>query len=86
MNEYSKLLKQEAFTNQKIFWDVKDINNLSDKSIVERILLYGNMQQFRNIVKNLTEFEKIYNQIKSGRNSLTPIVKNYVDKYVKYYS
>lgn len=86
MNEYSKLLKQEAFTNQKIFWDVKDINNLSDKSIVERILLYGNMQQFRNIVKNLTEFEKIYNQIKSERNSLTPIVKNYVDKYVKYYS
>jgi len=86
MNEYSKLLKQEAFTNQKIFWDVKDINNLSDKSIVERILLYGNIQQFRNIVKNLTEFEKIYNQIKSGRNSLTPIVKNYVDKYVQYYS
>lgn len=86
MNKYSNLLKKEALKNKKIFWDVKDINNLSDRSIVERVLLYGNIQQFRNITKDLEEFKKVYRLIKSGRNSLTPIVENYVEKYVQYHS
>lgn len=87
MNQYSQLLKKEALKNKKIFWDTPNIHTLSDNSIVERILIYGNISQFRNITKNLDEFKKIYFNIKNKkRNSLTPIVINYVDKYIKYNS
>lgn len=86
MDKYTKLLKKEALSNRKIFWDIEDIEKLSDRSIVERVLVYGNIEQFRNITKDLESFKKVYKIIKTSRNSLSPIVENYVDKYVKYHS
>lgn len=85
MNSYDKLLKKQAKKNKKIFWDTDNINNLSKEAIVERILLYGNMKQFRKITKNKEDFKRIYTDIKQKkRNSLTPLIINYVDLYLEY--
>ena len=87
MGPYNKLLLQQAKDNKKIFWDIANINILSEEAIVERILLYGDINQFRTITKNKEEFKKIYTAIKNKkRNSLTPIVKNYVNLYLRYHA
>lgn len=84
MQRYSELLRNEANSNRKIFWDVSSIDNLSDSAIVERILSYGDMEQFKDITKDTVSFKKVYYEIKSKkRNNLSPMVINYVDLYLK---
>jgi len=86
MKTYSQILKREALKNKKIFWDVpkEDIKKLSDVALVERILNYGNMDQFRNIIKDRESFTKIYSEIKNKkRSNLSPLTTNYVDLYLK---
>ena len=86
MKTYSQILKREALKNKKIFWDVpkEDIKKLSDVALVERILNYGNMDQFRNIIKDRESFTKIYSEIKNKkRSNLSPLTTNYVDLYLR---
>jgi hypothetical protein len=85
MDSYDKLLKKQAKTNRKIFWDIDNIDNLSREAIVERILLYGSIKQFKKITKNKEHFKRIYKNIRQRkRNSLTPLIINYVDLYLEY--
>lgn len=84
MNKYSQLLRKEALKNKKLFWDISDINHLSDEAIIERMLNYGDMKEFRIITKDKVTFSEIYKQIKKKkRSNLTPIVINYTDLYLK---
>lgn len=85
MINYSEILRGEAL-KKKIFWDVdKDkLGDLSDLAITERILNYGDINQFRNIVKYRKSFTKVYKDLKEDRRcNLSPMVINYVDLYLK---
>lgn len=84
MKKYSRLLQQEADKDRKIFWDISTIKKLSDPAIVERILNYGDISQFKNIIKDRDSFVNVYRKIKEKRrNNLSPLVINYVDLYLK---
>lgn len=86
MNNYSEILKKEALKNNKIFWDVdKDkLRDISDLAITERILNYGDIDQFRNIAKYREPFTKAYKEIREKKRcNLSPMVINYVDLYLK---
>jgi hypothetical protein len=86
MKTYSQVLKREALKNKKIFWDIpkEDIINLSDAALVERILNYGNMDQFRNIVKDKESFTNIHLKIRNKKRcNLSPLTINYVDLYLR---
>jgi len=84
MKKYSELLQQEASKNKEIFWDISNIEKLSESAIVERILNYGDISQFKDITKDRNSFTNVYNRIKEKkRNNLSSLVINYVDLYLK---
>jgi hypothetical protein len=79
------------FIKQKpyLVWHVKNLDNLSEESIVEHTLNYGDFDDVRKLFEILT-IEKVAEifrkQIKKKRSNYTPKVKNYFtllfNKYV----
>jgi len=84
MEQYSQILKQQANINPTIFWDVRDINTLSDTAIVERILSHGNMEQLRNISQEKIPFSNIFEEIKTRRRrNLSKKTINFINLYLQ---
>ena len=83
MSGYSKLLAKQIKENKKIFWDVSDLENLSEFATVERILNYGDIYQFKEITKDKDSFTNVYKELKRKRNNLSPLIINYIDLYLK---
>lgn len=86
MGIYAKLLREQAVIDKKLFWDIPEnkISMLSESTILERILNYGDINQFKIVTSDMKNFEKVYKHItRKSRNNLFPIVVNYVELYIK---
>ena len=84
--KYKKSLLKQALKKPSIFWDIhqKDIKNLSEEALMERILNYGDIDQLRNILKNKPDFINTYSKIREKKRcNLFPEVINYIDIYIK---
>ncbi len=72
-----------------LVWYVKDLDKLSEESIVEHVLNYGNFDDVKKMFKILgikktaSIFKK---QIKRKRNNYTPKVANYFNLYFNKYA
>ena len=80
MNTLKTLFKRKPF----LAWDIRDINTLSEKSMLEHILNYGDWsdvleaEQALGISKMKILFEKIK---RNNRVNLKPRTINYFEKY-----
>ncbi len=84
MERYSQILRQQALLSPGIFWDIKDIQTLSDAAIVERLLSHGNMEQLRNISKEKIPFSNIFEKIKTRkRSNLSKKTINFINLYLQ---
>jgi hypothetical protein len=82
---YKQILLKQAKKKPEIFWDIpkESIDNLSNESLIERLLNYGDMDQLRSIVKDKEEFKKNYLRIRNQKRcNLFPEVVNYIDLYL----
>jgi len=73
---------------QYLFWYIKDLNKLSENSIVETILNYGDWEDFQNLIKilGIEKIAKNFSQdIKKDRNNYRPEVQNYFQLYFQKY-
>lgn len=65
-------------------WYVKDPDKLSEESVLEHVLNYGNwedVQQFIKI-KGLAETSKLFNKsLENRRTNYTPPIKSYFYRY-----
>ena len=72
-----------------LVWYVKDLEKLSEESIVEHVLNYGNFDDVKKMFKILgikktaSIFKK---QISQKRNNYTPQVANYFNLYFNKYA
>lgn len=67
-----------------LVWDVKDPMKLSDQSIVEACLNYGNFEDFKTLLKilGIKKTASIFqSQIKGGRCNYSDKTKNYFKLY-----
>jgi len=84
MEKYSQILRQQALLSPSIFWDVKNIETLSDTAIAERLLSHGNMEQLRNISKEKIPFSNIFEEIKTKkRRNLSKKTINFINLYLQ---
>ncbi|NQU82480.1 MAG: hypothetical protein HQ539_00835 [Parcubacteria group bacterium] len=80
-----KFIKKRPY----LFWSVKDLDNLSEESIVENVLNYGDFDDIRKMIKilKIQKTAKIFNkQIKQKRNNYDPKIVNYFKLYFKKYA
>ncbi|MDD3481083.1 MAG: hypothetical protein PHW75_02580 [Patescibacteria group bacterium] len=70
-------------------WDIKDPENISDQSIVEKTLNYGDFDDFKAIIKifgpKKTKSLFLKGE-KSKRSNFDPKVANYFKLYFKYHA
>ncbi len=79
-------MTKEKFISQKtaLFWDTKNPENLSDASVVEKILNYGD---FDDVLELFSVYNKekvahiFYEQAKGKRSNYRPEIRNYYDLY-----
>ena len=81
---------------QKIFerkpylaWYIKDISTLSEKSMFEHILNYGDWEDFLEAeeVLGLSKMKSIFNEIKGGKRvNLKPRTISYFNNYFAKYA
>lgn len=86
-NTYHTTLLREANKTPEIFWDInsKNLRNLSNEALLERLLNLGNINQFKTVTKNKKAFRRYYkNLTKKKRPNLRPEVQNYVNLYLKH--
>lgn len=81
----------QEFIKQKpyLVWSVKDLDALSDESIVENILNYGNFDDVKKIIEILTieKVAKIFRkQLENKRNNYNPRIRNYFQLYFNKYA
>lgn len=72
-----------------LVWYVKDLDNLSEESIVEHTLNYGDFDDVQKLIHILKigKVARIFSaQIKKKRNNYNPKVKNYFELYFKKYA
>lgn len=82
-------LKQFARDRSYLFWDVKDVEAVSVSVIVEKVLNYGNFDDFRELVRilGIDEIAEIFQeQLNSPRCNYRPEIKNYFSLYFKKYT
>ena len=69
-------------------WYVKDPDKLSEESVLEHVLNYGNwddVQQFIKI-KGLAETSKLFNKsLENKRTNYKPEIKSYFKKYFQHH-
>ncbi len=72
-----------------LVWYVKDTDDLSESSIIEHVLNYGNFNDFKELV-NIMSVGKVAEifrkQISKERNNYRPEVKNYFTLYFNKYA
>jgi len=79
-------MTKDKFVSQKtaLFWDSKHPENLSDASIVEKVLNYGDFDDVLDLFSAYSK-EKVaqifYKQVSSKRNNYRPEIKNYFNLY-----
>lgn len=69
-----------------MFWGIGHIENLSNESIVEHILNYGDfadVQELMNILGKKTVAQIFFKQIKKRRNNYFPNITHYFKLYFK---
>lgn len=78
----SSLIKNKPY----LFWDVKNPEKLSEKSLLEHILNYGDFSDAQDTIKYLG-IKKAANiftaQLKSKRHNYRPKIANYFQLYFK---
>lgn len=82
-------LKSFAKQRKHLFWYIKDTDNLSQESIIEHILNYGNWKDFKELVNimGIDNVAKIFRaQIEKERNNYRPKIKNYFKLYFNEYA
>lgn len=82
-------LKELINSRRVIFWDVKDPENLPPEVVTERILNYGDFEDFKELVRllGINKVAAIFRkQIEKPRNNYLPEVKNYFNLYFDKYA
>lgn len=84
-------MTREQFLQDKkpLFWYIQDLNQLSENSIVETILNYGDWQDFQDMVSafGLAKISQIFQQdIQKSRNNYRPEIQNYFQLYFQKYA
>ncbi|HNP79733.1 MAG TPA: hypothetical protein PKI00_02695 [Candidatus Pacearchaeota archaeon] len=77
-------LKTFAKQRKHLFWYIKDTDNLSQDSIVEHILNYGNWKDFKELISimGIDNVARIFRaQIEKQRNNYRPKIKHYFELY-----
>lgn len=75
-----------------LVWYVKDLSNLSEESIVEHVLNYGDWNDVQEMVKilGMGKTAKIFREEsapdKFGRQNYRPEIKNYFQLYFNKYA
>ncbi len=85
MTTLSKTLKDKPF----LVWYVKNKNNLSDKSVLEHILNYGNWEDFLEAEKimGISRLKSLFNEIKNAKRiNIKPQTINYFENYFARYA
>ena len=81
MKTTNKILSE----NKELFWDVSDFNTLSEESIEERFLQYGNWKNILDLIQifGTSKFTKIYLDIrKKSRVNLSKKTINFFNLYL----
>jgi len=72
-----------------LVWYVKELDSLSEESIVEHTLNYGDFNDIKKLI-DILKIDKVarifQTQIKQKRNNYNPKVKNYFNLYFKKYA
>lgn len=71
-----------------LVWSVKDLDNLSEESIVEHVLNYGDFNDIKRMIKilKIKKIAKIFNkQLKQKRHNYSPKIAHYFKLYFKKY-
>ncbi|MGI6776195.1 MAG: hypothetical protein ACOX5S_02845 [Patescibacteria group bacterium] len=85
MKKLAPLFKEKPY----LAWDVKDKGGLSEKSILEHILNYGNWDDYLAAEKTfgLKKTKAFYEELKNKKRvNLRPQTINYFDLYFKKYA
>ena len=72
-----------------LIWHVKDLDNVSESSIIEHVLNYGDFDDFNALIKilGINNIAKIFRtQIKNKRSNYSQKVKNYFTLYFNKYA
>ncbi len=72
-----------------LIWYVKDLDNLSEASIVEHVLNYGNWDDVQEMIKilGIEKTASIFkSKLKESRSNYRPEVKNYFQLYFQKYA
>jgi hypothetical protein len=72
-----------------LFWSTKNYDGLSNGAVIETVLNYGDMKDFRELISALgiQEVAKIFHeQINRSRVNYRPEVKNYFQLYFRKYA
>jgi hypothetical protein len=72
-----------------LIWYVKDLENVSESSVVEHVLNYGDFDDFKALIKimGIDNIAKIFKkQIKNKRSNYSPKIRNYFTLYFKKYA
>ena len=85
MSNLQEFIKQKPY----LIWYVKDFDRLSEESIVEHVLNYGDWDDVQEIIKilGMEKIAKIF-RIKSvqPRSNYRPEIKNYFQLYFNKYA
>lgn len=80
MNDIKDFVRERSH----LFWYIKDLDRLSDESVVGHVLNYGNFRDFLNLVEifGLNKVAGIFRR-QSGRerSNYLPKIKNYFTLY-----
>lgn len=72
-----------------LVWYVKDLDNLSEESIVEHVLNYGNWSDVQEMIKilGIAKTASIFShRLNEPRSNYRPEVKNYFQLYFQKYA
>ena len=81
-------LRSFAWTHPEYWWWVADTSKLSDESIIEWVLNYGNFAEKKQLIEIAggAKFEKIFvSMIQKERCNIRPEVQNYWTLYINKY-
>ena len=85
MTSLIKILKNKPY----LVWYVKDINDISEESMFEHILNYGNWQDYLKAEKilGISKADTLFQKLKSKqRTNLRPQTINYFQNYFQKYA
>ena len=80
-----KFIKRRPY----LMWYIKDLDNVSEASIIEHTLNYGDFDDVKKMINILTikKVSHIFNkQIRQQRNNYRPKIANYFKLYFKKYA